>query len=111
MTDNSKSFNLVDGAGAHLNFDWGGLASSALGSGATVFGGIQQTKAANATAAASQAASQAAIEVEKLRLEQARLMANGQAPGGGMSTGAIIGLTAGGIAIVGLVVFLAVRKK
>jgi hypothetical protein len=64
--------------------DWGGLAGSIVGAGAGIFGSIQQTKAqqklaesqaqisANETAAAI-ANANTQLEIEKLRLQQAKL--------------------------------------
>lgn len=57
-----------------------------------------------------------ALELERIRLQQIQAQAAATAAGGGtkpagLSTGAIVGIAVGGVAVLGLIIFLATKKK
>lgn len=64
---------------------------------------------------ANKGSEERALELERLRLQQIYATGDVQArnaalPNKGLSTGAIIGISLGGVAVIGLIVYLAVKK-
>lgn len=91
--------------------DWGGILGGALGAGGSYLSSSNDKKAAEAAAAAQIREAEAAIEIAKINAQIEKdkaAAASGKTTG--LSTGAIIGIAFGGVAVLGIIGFLIFKK-
>lgn len=91
--------------------DWAGLAGVVVGGAKDIILSSQQTKATNTQADAIKYQSAASVEVARINAEAALALANSGsggaavAPKKGLSTGAIVGLSLGGVVLLGVMIW------
>jgi hypothetical protein len=97
---------------------WGAIAAAAMSAASSVYAAQQQKQGIAAQVKAQKEIAKMAqqVELEKVKLMKRQAeMANAPSvfasPGGGMSTGAIVGIAGAGVAVIILVAMLAKRKR
>jgi len=115
MMPSQESITEADGLG-----QWGAIAAAAMSAASSVYAAKQQKEgvAAQLKAQKEIAKMQQQVELEKVKLMRRQAeMANAPspggfaAPGGGLSTGATVGIVGAGIITVAAVIFFARRKR